>query len=215
MSQPWPSSQKRLGKRGKFWGTQPPSKRARTTAPSSSVKASRDNKIFKYKRSSGALGVSSFNNISDTLVGLEFSLATVPNYTEFTDLYDFYRITGIVIHYLPDQTQLISTGNVNSTDNIPLITVVDTSDVNPPISVDELREYDNHKVRSIITPFREYFVPKWLDAERSQRTSWVACANPNTRYYGYKYAAPPTNNSGVGFSAWIEVTFYLEFKKAK
>jgi len=212
MSQPWPASQKRLPKR-KFVGSQPAPKRAKMF--SSARKSSKDNRIFSYKRSTGAYGVQSFNNISDTLMAFAFSLDTLPNYQEFTNLYDFYKITGVLIHYLPDQTSLVSTGNVNSTDNIPLLTVVDTNDKSPPSTVDELREYDSHITRSIITEFKEYFVPKWSDQESAQRSDWIATTNPSQQYFGYKMASPPTNTSGVGFSAWVEVTLYLKFKKAK
>jgi len=178
-------------------------------------RSARNSAIFSFRRSTGFIGKVAFNGVTETKLAYSFKLNDLPGYTEFTGMYDFYRITKVKVTYLPEQTDFISTGNVNSSDHIPLITVVDNNDASVPASVDELREYQDHKVRSIIRPFKETFQVAFQDATSSERDGWIATTNATQPYFGFKVAAPPTAATTTAFSAWFECTYYVEFKQPK
>lgn len=170
--------------------------------------------VFKYRRSFAGATIA-FSSGAETKGAFSFSLSQVAGYAEITAMYDYYRITKVKISYFPDQTDLISTGNLNSTDHVPLITAVDTANATAPATLDALREYNNHKVRSIIRPFKETFAVRFTDSVNSERQGWISTANATALHYGYKYAAPATNASTTGFTANVNFTVYIEAKDPK
>lgn len=168
-------------------------------------------RIYRFKRSHN-YGTSATVALTPTLVAQNYSLNDLPNYAEFTALFDYYKITGIRIRLLPYQTQSNSTGTVNNAANVPIFHVVDTSDSTPPTTVEELCEYEDHKITNLYTGFDVYFKPKFADATSATRDGWVATTNPSLNYFGFKYAIPPTTNA---MTFYIVVTFYLAFKDPK
>lgn len=168
-------------------------------------------RIYRFKRSHN-YGTGATVAVTPTLVAQNYSLNDLPNYTEFTALFDFYKITGIRIRFLPYQTESNSTGTVNNAANVPIFHVVDTSDATAPTTVEELCEYQDHKISNLYTGFDVYFKPKFSDATSATRDGWVATTNPSLNYNGFKYAIPPTTNA---MTFYIVVTFYMAFKDPK
>lgn len=168
-------------------------------------------KVYTFKRSHN-FGTGTTVSLTPTLVAQNYSLNDLPNYAEFTALFDFYKITGIRIRLLPYQTESNSTGTVNNAANVPIFHVVDTSDATAPTTVEELCEYQDHKISNLYSGFDVYFKPKFADATSATRDGWVVTTNPSLNYFGFKYAIPPTTNS---MTFYIVVTYYLSFKDPK
>lgn len=169
------------------------------------------NKVYNFKRSF-VYGTRATIPLTPTLIAENFSLNDIPAYTEFTSLFDYYCIKRIKVKYIPYQTESNSVSTVNNAGNVPVFHVVDTSDASAPATVEELAEYQDHKISKLYDGWSAYFTPKFADATSAVRGGWVATTNPSLNWYGYKYAIPPTTNAMTYFTVW---TFYIQCKDPK
>ena len=86
------------------------------------------------------------SNASNTFGSYSFSLQDIPDYTDFTKLYDAFKINRVKIMFIPtSNVSLIDTAQAqvfkNTEHSNRLFTVVDYNDVTAPTTVDELRQY--------------------------------------------------------------------------
>ena len=148
--------------------------------------------------------------INPTLEAYNFSLNDIPGYTDFTGLFDYYKITGIRIKAIPYlQTDSNSVGTTNNSGNPPIFYVVDTNDGSSPVSVNAICEYNDHKISTVWKGFDVYFKPKFSDATQAERGGWVSTNNVTLDWYGLKVAIPPT----VSITKfYIVITFYIRCK---
>lgn len=175
-------------------------------------------KVYMYTRYTGIFNAITIENINPTLYGFNFSLNDLPNYTEFTALYDQYKINAVRFTMLPQQTQSISIGSVNNPiANARVFSAIDYNDGSAPASVDELREYKTCKSTSILRPHKRYiYKPKYVDTTGTTRSGWVATSSPGLNYFGLKVACEPMLSSGTtNMSMRIECKYYLSFKNVK
>lgn len=168
-------------------------------------------KTYNFKRSWNA-GTGTTVALTPTLYAANFSLNDIPGYLEFTNLFDYYKINRVRFRLIPYQTESNSTGTVNNAANVPIFSVVDTSDSTAPASVEELCEYQDHKINNLYQGLDVYFKPKFADATSAMRDGYVACTNPSLNWNGFKFAIPPTTNAMTYYLVW---TFYVSFKDPK
>lgn len=164
----------------------------------------------------------------DTSFGYSFNLGVLPNYTEFTTLYQKYRIVGVRVRFIPSVTEVIAvtvTGPpVLSNSMTPFYYVVDYNDSTPPSSVAQMLEYQNvkvtipssDKIRSI------YFKPRaalaaysgvTFTSYASDKGNWIDTNSPNVQYYGLKGYWPQSDRVSMGFR--VLATIYLQCKYVK
>lgn len=154
---------------------------------------------------------------------IKFQLSGLPNYTEFTALFDQYKIVGVDMQIIYSQ----NTSAINDPNGIPLMWyVIDRDDNTLPTSIDELRQYDNCQCIRLDKPFHIYITnPKysstaWDNAIASgyaQGRGWLQTAYPGIDYYGIKTAIQ--NDFGqsdtTGGAVRYEATYYLLMKSVK
>lgn len=166
-----------------------------------------------------------------------FQLNQLPNFTEFTNLFDQYRINKVVLKLIPQFNQ--STYNVgHPASTIPsglpagrnprFYIVNDYDDDTNPASIDTLRQYakvkvypvmNNKIIKHIITPATQMqayetlattgYVPKFKQ--------WINCNDNNVPHYAIKWGI---ENTSAIFSDpalrctffKVEATFYVSFK---
>lgn len=178
----------------------------------------RGQKLYLFKRFVRLREIT-VDNINPTYGAINFSLDDVPNYTEFSNLYDMYKINCVKITFLPQQTQSISIGSINNAaGNARVFTAIDYNDGNPPSSIDELREYQSAKYTTILRPHkRVIFKPKIQTQDRYAVTPWLnATDNPSADYFGLKYAIEPMSSSSTTSMAFqVEAKYYMSFKNVK
>lgn len=137
----------------------------------------------------GAQIVSS--NLSDTVGGIVFQLGLVPNYTEFTTLFDEFRILQAKIEFDP----LTSASTAP-----PLYTAIDYDDGTVPSSVNELRQYESLMTVPSNRYFRRVLNPKASAAYYqgsftgfgSSYGPWLDTGSYSVQHYGLKYILPQT-----------------------
>lgn len=150
---------------------------------------------------------------TETFGTFTFTLQDVPGYTEFTNLYDSYKIVAVKIMFLPIYD------NTNSGINYSIfyermMSVIDFNDNTTPSSLSELREYRNCKVTPNNKIHKRYFYPKMLLDGIATVSPWLETSTTSTNYYGIKYGWEQA--TGETASRWrVECVYYMKFKSSK
>jgi len=146
---------------------------------------------------------------------LSFALSSLPDYTEFTALFDQYRIIQASVSFEP--TSLVSTST-------PLITVLDYDDAVVPTSLNMLYEYETMQSSTSGTMQKRVLTPKLALAAYSgvftsfgvaPTGTWIDSASPSVLYYGVKWYndAQTGNNTSINWDIIVSLT--CQFKLAR
>lgn len=145
------------------------------------------------------------------------------NVTEFTSLYDQYRINYVVDRYWLKIDPSAQTAAAASFPKMYICRDLDDSSV--PVNLNELRERNNclvkvmHPNRPVVIKFK----PNVLDSIYRSGVSdgsatprwkvWVDVALPDVSHFGYKYAIDDLTNTN--YRVTIERTIYFSCKNAR
>ena len=183
------------------------------------------NRVFKFKRSWVPTPMTiTMNTVVTSSVGAYyFKLSDLPQYTEFTALFDRYRITGVKLHVIPRLSQqTVAGGTTAATAYSPaIIHVIDYDDATAPTDKDTLNQYDNAKWQYEFKPFKVWLKPRAAQAQyggafssygNSNPKQWMDVASPDIQYYGWKWATNGYAATLNGNQYWdVFATYYLEF----
>lgn len=140
-----------------------------------------------------------------------FTLSDLPNSSEFTALYDQYKIMGVSYKLYPrfnSVDQNLSGGRI--------WTVLDYDDSNLPASINELCQYQNVKCTNTSQVHSRYLKPAFNlttgSANIPQRRNWIDVASTAVPYRGIKGIIEPTSSS-VAYDC--KMTFYCAFKNVR
>lgn len=183
-----------------------PSKRSRTyrktTWKRSNVNRRKDTYYFARRWFDGTIAGNALS--IPYLQGKNFNMTLLPNYTEFSALFDRYKITTIKLSYhLKYDPSAQGAGQAN----FPrLYYIKDYDDAATPSSINELREHSRCQMR-ILTPNRPVHIvlkPSILsETYRTNITSavapkwrqWIDWGNPDVPHYGLKIAIDDLTNT--------------------
>lgn len=133
------------------------------------------------------------SNLVETDVAYAFTLNDVPNSTDFTNLYDEYRIDKVQITWYPDTQQTLTTAGQGNT---TCLTVLDYDDATAA-NLLALEQYESCQSHSSIRPFSRTVIPRFAKAvyagaftSFSSGTGWVDTASSAVQHYGIKIAIP-------------------------
>jgi len=146
-------------------------------------------KVFTLTRNYDYYNLSTASVANNPVFGsVLFALSNLPNYTEFTALFDEYRILQARVHFIP-----LNVGTGGSFQ--PIYTVIDYDDSIAPASIDDLNQYSTLMVAQYGREFERVLTPKFAVAaysgtftSYSPMTGWVDVASPTVQHYGVKYA---------------------------
>lgn len=165
-------------------------------------------RIFNLKRSVelspitiGAVG--SGGNIG-------FTLTQLPNASELTGLFDFYRIKAVSIRFIPN----IGGGSELSSAPVTagyFTTAIDRNDLTNPTARSDLLQYQNYKMTKLTNQHKRYFKVNTIDDNGQQWNRWISNSSTTTQYYGLKYWKDGIS-TGTGFSLVPFVTYYIQCK---
>lgn len=177
-------------------------------------------KVFMYKRYSGAFGSLVLNNITETYAGYNFSLSDLPSVADFTNLYDMYKINRVKVTFIPMQTQNVSLSSVNNAPGyVRFFSAIDYNDDTAPTSVNQIREYETCKWTTIYKPHVRYLKPRINDSANNYTVPgnpWISCASPNINYFGLKVAVEAIDSTvATTMEMPVEVTYYISFKNVR
>jgi hypothetical protein len=169
---------------------------------------------------------------------MNFTMDSVPNYEEFTVLYDQYKIRKVKVALRPTRRVNaavyeitnwnsgtgIVTGNTAATAEYPEVwSVLDyDDDTTQPIS--ELQQYQSLRITRAYSHHKRLLRPKFAQmifegltsTAYGARTGWIDCNNPDVLHYGFKYNfVNPNNTAAAVYVGTLEVTYYLAFKNVR
>lgn len=145
-----------------------------------------------------------------------FQLSDLPNYTEFTNLFDEYRIDKVTMVFYPDTQDATP---ASGTGNTVVYSVLDYDDANA-IAISALEQYDTMKTHNGLKPWGRSVVPRFAVAayagtftSYSSKAGWVDCNSAGVQHYGIKIAFPLQAGNA---NTWTPVaTFYMSFRKTR
>jgi hypothetical protein len=130
----------------------------------------------------------------DAMGALSMSVSSLPNSSEFTNLFDQYRIVRLEYTFWPFQTQ----STISTTATPVIASVVDYDDAVTPGGFGALQQYENCMVHSPYKPFTVSFKPHVALAAYSggftsyanQKDQWIDSSSNAVQHYGCKFATP-------------------------
>jgi hypothetical protein len=148
---------------------------------------------------------------------LTHSLSDLPSTSDFTNLFDMWRITKVDVTFL-----MTATGGVYPT----LYLAQDNADATPPSSLANLLERGNVDVHQF-GPTRNQFTRSYKPQANASAyqgispayallptSTFISTSYPGVYYYGMKYWLAGFS-SGVNNSVTLNFRYYLEFKGTK
>jgi len=168
---------------------------------------------IRFVKRGADIGVFTADAIANSYYGEAFALSQVAGFSELTAMYDQYKISAIELTFFPTYTEI--TPLPTAPNNARVLVCTDYTDNTAPTSLNQVREYENHKCHGYSEKFTHYIdKPKILDASSSNRTAWIATSDPSQRHYGLKFACEPYG-LGQPYGWAVEAMFYLAFKNIK
>lgn len=170
--------------------------------------------VHNFKRTAYYNGLIAGSTLSDVAGGFMAQLNQVPNYTEFTNLYDMYRINGVRWRISPRANSAEVGTNQGL---VKLFTAVDYDDIVTP-SLTDILQYQSLKVTRTDRDHVRYVKPTISQAVYQTAVGtgygstrgWIDCANPTVAHYGLKYLLQQLPAGNQQFD--VQVTYYLSFK---
>lgn len=153
--------------------------------------------------------------------GVAFTLGDLPDVTDFTALYDQYKILGVKVQWLPrgNSSELATAGNISR-----FFSVIDRDDDATPSSIDQLCQYESLKVTNSTSLHKRYFKPSvrreiatglGTTASEVAMSPWIDVTNTNVKHYGCKIAVQGPNAVGTQIFYDAMVTMYLAFRNVR
>lgn len=161
-----------------------------------------------------------------TLGAMIFTLDSVPAYTEFTALFDQYRIMWVRVDFFPS-SQMREVVVNNNYDTPPFFTAIDYDDGIAPASLDALMQYANcRRHQQLDKKFSVFIRPRCLGMvyltaiatayQLAPYGSWLDCATANVPHYGLHYGCGPVALVQGDVTLYnFTVTYCLEFKNTR
>ncbi len=167
------------------------------------------NKIYTFSRrvSYGALtsasAIGSFGSV-------QFLLSNLPNFGDFVNVFDQYRILQVTVVVLPNSIQA----------NIPIYTAIDYDDGSIPTTINEMYEKDTCRVSSSDQVIERTLQPRVLREvyeslsssgyEVAPAGTWIDSSESNVPHYGLKYFIAAIPTSGLINTYSISADFIVQ-----
>lgn len=157
-----------------------------------------------------------------------FSLSQLPSFTEFTNLYDQYKITGAKMSFVPGATEALYSplsGVASQHGYNRFHSVIDYDDSTPPISEDQMLQYQSVKTTNGLRTHTRYLKPKVLrEVYRSALTTgynptasqWIDTVQNDVPHYGLKvWCDAPFSSTNASITYTVYLTLYFGCKNVR
>jgi len=166
-------------------------------------------------------GALSVNTTVPINVALTFALSNMPSFSDFTALFDAFRIIQATVSFMPYQTVC------NSVASFPgyLHSVIDYDDSTPLSSVTQAEQYDTYKKNSLLTSFTRVLHPAVSSAEyltitttgysvanRGFKGPWIDSVSNAIPYFGIKMISDQSQPTSAILATNVSVRLVIEFR---
>lgn len=184
-------------------------------------------KVYKFKRFVYLTNVNGSDTVPSQFGGISFKISDVPSHTEFTSLFDRYRIYGVAYRWVcrRDPSTNSATAAANQGQYPSIHWVHDFDEVGAPGALSVLQQYPRYKEFyfsgdrpttkwTYIKPSTlrvgyetgvlSYYEPEWKGL--------IDCGSENTPHFGMKWAV---QNLVAGLIVTLECKYYMVFKNVR
>lgn len=160
------------------------------------------------------IGTITASNTVATYGAFSFKLSDLPDYTEFTNLFDEYMIYSIRLFFRPNAITSVESTSYND----PwFIYAVDKDDSSAPTTYDTLMQYPGVRITSALRRHTIRFRPRFsieiyngVTSAYGSRVGYIDCANTAVPHYGFKYGIDKVNTANsVIYGLWATYTCYF------
>lgn len=175
-------------------------------------------KVYRFKRFT-RLTPETILASSVYIKGFSFTLNQLPNASEFTALYQQYRVDRVTVEYLP---RTIASNNLNLNEWGNMYSIVDPTTAAPLTSIDDFAQRQNVKRTRECSYHRRSFVPAvatpnyvngltWGYGPRWRQ--WLATGDASVPHYGFIIGIE--NRDNVDHLYDVQVTYHVSFRNVK
>jgi len=130
------------------------------------------------------------DGINPTLIGFDFNLTTVPQYLEWTNVFQAYCIEKIEIWWRPEYTVLSDSAPLSNAVNVEFNSAIDLTNNSAPTAVTDVQAYQSCAHTSITQTHYRKFKPAY-STNSIPVCAYVSTSNPGAKWNGIKVAIPP------------------------
>lgn len=171
-----------------------------------------------FKRTVYYNGAINGSNVIDQFGALQFNLSALPAYTEFTNLFDMYRINKVKVTFMPRANN----ADISATaGQVKFFSVLDYDDASALGNIGELMQYENLKTTRCTSDHSRTLAPRFasevyqnsVTTGYSSRRGWLDCDNPSIQHFGLKWGWQqlPTGAQSMD----LKVEYYLSFRNTR
>jgi len=171
--------------------------------------------IYTFRRTM-TLGTIAASISGDTINAWPITLGALPGATEFTSLFDQYRILECTYSFIPYFTEATS----SSSGTVPGIigSAVDYDDANFVLGLSDLQQYESYQRVNCVVPFKRVVRPRSAVAMYSGAFTsfgnvygqWIDSASPTVQHYGLKTVIHGTTFAASTNLYELEATVVLQ-----
>lgn len=174
--------------------------------------------VHHFKRTVYYSGGINGSTLGDVYGALQFNLSALPAYTEYTALFDQYRINKVKVTFMPRA----NSADVGSTAGlVKFFSVIDYDDADAPTNLTDLLQYENLKTTRCISDHSRVLAPRFatevyqsaIATGYSARRGWLDCDNPSIQHFGLKWCWQQLPAGAQSMD--LKVDYYLSFKGTK
>lgn len=187
--------------------------------------ARKGKKVYYFTRYFDAGSILSDNSL-ETIGSLVFKLTDVPGYTEFTGLFDEYKISAVKIMFMSPGVTTINnqTGGAPSFVIPMLYTCLDYTDDDVTLDIQDIREYQTAKIHHItkrmnsryLKPCFQTLVYEGVGQGYTPKRGWLNTNDSSVEHYAIKYGLEPTGGTVDNrYEIKIVCKYYLAFRNSK
>lgn len=189
-------------------------RRRRLARPRPMMRRRNPNPIHYFKRTafySGYLSGSTTADVGGALIG---QLSQVPGYTEFTSLFDQYKIMGLRFRLSPRA----NSAEVGTNQGIvKVFTAIDYDGGTAPTVIADILQNESLKISKSTRDVVRYFKPRFnattsalVGTGNMNTRGWLDCSNATVAHNSLQFVI---QQLPAGVQSWdVYVTYYLAFK---
>ena len=152
------------------------------------------------------------NGIAANVGSFYFTLDMLPDYTDFTNLFQSYRIKKVKIEWKPEYTELTDAALVSNAVNVNFNTAINTSSNLGPSAVSDVTQYESCKSTGITKQHSRTLTPAILMNSAMPCSCYVTSDAPSEKHFSIWYGIPAT---GVTMTFRSVATFVVECAGAR
>jgi len=185
-------------------------------------------KVYNFKRTAELANFSISAGAGFSAAAYAFQLGNLPSVSEFTTLFDEFRINAVKVTFYPSANVSWVSGSSATPPLGELYTVIDYNSADVPSSVNDMLKYMTLRRTFFNRPHSRYFKPRAVvtgvsDSATSNggrmclpHRSWFDCNTGNVRYYGLIVGwAESSSIEAVAQLVRVTCTFYIQFRQVR